>query len=94
MKSDPDSQESEINIDSEIVFESEIVFKIESGTLITIDNNGFHIHRENFPNYKADDFVREFLAILENMITVRFNPKAEFQDHIKLKHPEFLDYEG
>lgn len=37
------------------------------------EKDGFRVNREAFPDWEPDDFVREFLRILEKTIDVRFD---------------------
>ncbi|MFO7745449.1 MAG: hypothetical protein R6V36_08700 [Psychroflexus sp.] len=53
--------------------EEEIEFLRGNIPIITIsEKNGIVIHRENHPDFTPDDFVNEFLSILEELITVKF----------------------
>lgn len=63
--------------EEKVINEPEIIFEIDSGKIITMTNDGIKIHRENFPNFNPDDFVKAFLYILENLYTVKFERKAE-----------------
>jgi hypothetical protein len=65
----------------EVVAPPEINFFIEKKELLRMTPKGIELNRENFPDFKPDDFAREFLFILEENINVSFSvkdPKSGF----------------
>lgn len=53
-----------------------IIFSINDVDFLKIDEpNGLTLYRENFPNFNPDDFVKEFLDILEKNFNVKFVKK-------------------
>ncbi len=52
-----------------------IKFDLKQKTFLTVSEEGIKFHTHNFPNWKLDVFAKEFVNILENSFSVRFNKK-------------------
>ena len=52
-----------------------ISFNVGGKELLSMTPKGLELNRENFSDFKPDDFVREFLFILETNFNVTFEVK-------------------
>ena len=65
----------ELNVQDDVP--SKIEFNIDDKVLITLSNDGITIHRDNFPDFKPDDFVEKFCYLIENSFDVKFERKNQ-----------------
>lgn len=49
-----------------------IKFSVNEKELLCVSEKGIEVNRANFPDFKPDDFVREFIDVLEKSFTVHF----------------------
>ena len=56
---------------------TEICMLIDNKRMIVFDKDGISLNRDNFPDFEPDDFVREFIRILEEGYAVKFIKKPK-----------------
>lgn len=54
-----------------------IVFRTDDKAIITLSPEGITVHRENFPEWKPDDFVVAIIDKLENSFRIKFYDKRD-----------------
>jgi hypothetical protein len=58
---------------------SEINIGRDNKWIIKLTSEGIFFNHEEFPNLTADDFVKEFIQILETNFRIRFEPKDDLK---------------
>lgn len=65
------------NEDDEEKKPGNISFSLQDKLFIEFDEiKGIVLHRENFPEFKPDNFVQEFINIMEEHFNIRFEKKS------------------
>lgn len=67
-----------------------IRFEIQYKEFLKLDRSGISVNRENFPDWKPDDFVKAFIEIMERNYSVKFENEEEPCDEeviLKFKLP-------
>ena len=55
---------------------SAITFSIDKGIwLIKMSKDGIRFNREDYPDYLAGDFAKQFIELLEKQFTVKFEKR-------------------
>ena len=56
---------------------SNIMFCLQDKEVLRFNEDGIFFNKEDFTQFTADDFVREFIHILESKFTVKFTKEYE-----------------